>query len=468
MTHVFQYDIHMKTQVVILNILLILLTACKKDDSVLISGVVTPSTEKMILVTHRITDIPDTIPIIDGKFRVKIPLTQPAMIVLSIENSNFELYAEPGYSLSLQLDASKMDSSLQINGDGEREYACIQSLDKILSEAVDAGIVNYGPSAEASLHFDSIREKIRSRIEEIRVQQETTDEFLEYLKVSAEFNLAALQLFSARLYPVDDPTLFYQFLTDLPLDKGKYLSLPSARLFYSFYVIYLTNGNNMVQSSWFETEPDAYTSTGLERIKVIRNEKIREYLAFMLIQRRLEYKGLEGFDPFDSAFMLLNTNPELLQVIDQLKKVFSFTIPGQAAANFTLFDSKGNQVSLADLKGKIVYIDFWADWCGFCMEQFPYYFQLIDKYQNTNIAFVSIFMGRDKEKWLSILKTHPKKDISLIEPDGMNSDLARAYQMKSLPVFLLIDEHGKILDARADRPSSSALEITLDKLLAGP
>jgi len=456
----------MKTQVVILNIFLLLLTACRKDDAVLISGAVTHATEKIVLVTYRITDIPDTIPIIDGKFTVKLPLKQPAMIILSLQKSSFELYVEPGYSMSLQLDGSKPDSSLRISGDGEREHVYIQSVDSILTEAMDARIINFGPSEEASMHFDSIREKVSSRIEEIRDQQLVTDEFLEYLKVSAEFNLAALQLFSARLYPVEDPTLFYQFLTDLPVDKGKYLSLPSARLFYSYYVLYLTNGNNMVQSSWFETEPDAYTSSGLERIKVIRDEKTREYLAYMLIQRRLEYKGLEGFDPFYSAFRLLNTEPELLLVIDQLKSEFAFTNPGQPAADFTLSDSKGNRVSMADLRGKIVYIDFWADWCGYCMKQFPDYYQLIDDYKGKNIQFISIFMGNNQDKWLSIINTHPDKGTSLMDPDGMQSALAKAYRIKSLPVYVLVDTQGRLLDVRADRPSSSAIRKTLDRLLA--
>ena len=137
------------------------------------------------------------------------------------------------------------------------------------------------------------------------------------------------------------------------------------------------------------------------------------------------------------------------------------------APAFTLSDVDGKQVSLSDFKGKIVYIDFWATWCGACVEEIPYSKQLIEKFKdNPNIVFLSISFDQDVNKWKKKVKSKKLLGIQLNSPEGSSSLVMRDYNIRFIPTFLLIGKDGIIIDAQAKKPSEEGTEEYLNKILA--
>lgn len=137
------------------------------------------------------------------------------------------------------------------------------------------------------------------------------------------------------------------------------------------------------------------------------------------------------------------------------------------APNFTLSDVDGNKVSLSDFKGKVVYIDFWATWCGACVEEIPYSKRLNETFKgNPNIVFVNISFDQDINKWKKKVKSKKLLGVQLISPEGSSSLVMRDYNVRYIPMFVLIGKDGKIIDAQTKKPSDEGTVEYLNKVLA--
>ena len=143
---------------------------------------------------------------------------------------------------------------------------------------------------------------------------------------------------------------------------------------------------------------------------------------------------------------------------------------GTPSPNFENYENfKGGTTSLSDLKGKYVYIDVWATWCGPCKREIPSLKKIEEKYHGKNIEFVSISTdnGRGyKERTFEASKLGWKKMITEKEMGGIQlfagevwskSEFRNFYKIKGIPRFILIDPAGKVVNADAPRPSSPAL-----------
>lgn len=149
------------------------------------------------------------------------------------------------------------------------------------------------------------------------------------------------------------------------------------------------------------------------------------------------------------------------------QKAAAKKIEGTLSASFDYENHKGGKTKLEDLRGKYVYIDVWATWCGPCRAEIPHLKKVEEKYHDKNIEFVSISVDTDKdhEKWQKFVVDKELGGIQLFADKNWNSDFIKAFGINSIPRFLLIGPDGKVVKADAARPSSSQLIELLDSLL---
>ena len=147
--------------------------------------------------------------------------------------------------------------------------------------------------------------------------------------------------------------------------------------------------------------------------------------------------------------------------------------PGSLSPAFTDYVAyKGGKKSLDSFKGKFVYIDVWATWCGPCIQQIPYLKELEEAYQNKNIEFVSISTDESRrnggsweaaeKKWRDFVKARQMGGIQLWS--GKDFSFQKAYKINGIPRFILVDPNGNIVDANAPRPSNKKLITILNDL----
>lgn len=141
---------------------------------------------------------------------------------------------------------------------------------------------------------------------------------------------------------------------------------------------------------------------------------------------------------------------------------------GKPSPGFDYENHKGGKTKLSDLKGKYVYIDTWATWCGPCLAEIPALKKVEEKYHGKNIEFVSISIDekKDYEKWKKMVTNKALGGVQLFADNAWSSQFAVDFGINSIPRFILIGPDGNVIDADAKRPSDPELTTQLDKLLA--
>lgn len=156
------------------------------------------------------------------------------------------------------------------------------------------------------------------------------------------------------------------------------------------------------------------------------------------------------------------------------KKVQTQLTSGNKALNFTYINSEGQKVSLASLKGKVVYLDFWASYCSYCVSQIPEITALQEKHPD--IAVVRISVDEREQAWKNASTRHKLKGINLwaggmtypadkytldlfyFDANPRNNTEASFELSNPIPGYVLIDKEGKIVENWAPEPGTEELD----------
>ena len=184
---------------------------------------------------------------------------------------------------------------------------------------------------------------------------------------------------------------------------------------------------------------------------------------------------LNSYNNLDSSLVSI-ANSQTKQMVNYFrqnyatKKLMTKGSPSPVFKDY--IDYKGGKKSLASFKGKYVYIDLWATWCGPCIMQIPFLKTLEKEYHNKNIEFVSISSDEARrsggsweaaeKKWRDFVKERNLTGVQLWA--GQDISFQQAYQVTGIPRFILIDKEGNIVNANAPRPSDPALKELLNSL----
>jgi len=124
-------------------------------------------------------------------------------------------------------------------------------------------------------------------------------------------------------------------------------------------------------------------------------------------------------------FLLILTTP-----VCSAQKAPTFTLPGNP-----------DDVNLSELKGKVVYLDFWASWCDPCRKSFPWMNEMVSRYNSNEFTVIAVNLDTSRKEADLFLKKVPANFTIAYDPKGK---VAEQYQLKAMPSSYLIDKKGNL------------------------
>ncbi len=198
--------------------------------------------------------------------------------------------------------------------------------------------------------------------------------------------------------------------------------------------------------------------------KLISNERVANYFVNRIAYRYFNSGGNDKLEEIYKTFLQCSTDSVAIEEIGNKYKEIRALGSGIAAPDFEMKDENGKTYRLSDFKGKYLYIDVWATWCGPCCYQIPFMEKKYRQYKdNPDIEFISISVDHEIGSWKKKIKTDRPAWKQFIADRGMRSDLCKRYGISSIPRFLLIDPAGQIITVNAPRPSDPELDTYLEK-----
>ncbi len=129
--------------------------------------------------------------------------------------------------------------------------------------------------------------------------------------------------------------------------------------------------------------------------------------------------------------------------------------------SFTAVD--GRKVDLADLRGKVVLVDFWATWCPPCVEEVPQLVETYEKFRDRGFEIVGISLDSDKGALEKFTAENKMTWPQFFDGKGWDNELAQRFKIQSVPTMWLLGKDGKLADPSPRNRLEQAVTAALEK-----
>lgn len=360
--------------------------------------------------------------------------------------------------------ASTFDQEFQEDFDTEVQYQ------KIKTANVDEWELLLFDKRNAQMSF----------LKNYKSYDELSEEFIDLVQANINYNYWHLLL----AYSINNsnsntglkqvtslPRIMTESLNPQRINNSKRLLSKSYRAFLPYFVIYFNSEANN-----FEKYADGVLSMKDKAefaTKYLKGD-VLDYALTELIAGSHQTLSSSAFRYWTSQIYCQNLQEYLSNSFYE-SVVASETKREELIAKAEASKKGGNLPSIMDLndkaftfekyKGKVIYVDFWASWCGPCRKEFPASRSMHDRLtskQKKDIVFLYISIDEDLGKWREAVEKLGLEDFG---ENGHSYEVSGRYKVSSIPRYMIIDKKGNLVNDKAPRPSSSETLPALLELL---
>jgi len=459
----------MKKYLILLVLPLMVACGSKGPKEAVLSGKYLNSVDSMLLISSKGTA--DTLFLAkDGSFTFKALLAAPQLYKLINSRTQTLVYLNPGDSSFVEFDIANPANGPVFSADQQKVNTNLYNGNKTLREIMRNYRELYSLTSEKfNQKIDSIQGILNSNIDSIKGE---TKLIVEMEKMRAKYAIMTIKNNYPQYFAYLNEKEFnadsadFSFLNELDVNNANHLMFDDyANLIISYVdtkLGKLPNYKEISEKPATERLPIIFSVVDT----IITNETVRDFVKMNLMNDDLEYGEFYSLNDVIQNYLANCKTPEYANIVKTKFDKKMLLAPGVPAPVFKYFDINGKEYSLEDFKGKLVYIDFWATWCGPCRHELPFLMALEKDYHGKKVVFASISMDDNKAAWEKMVKEQNMKGVQLYAEGAWKSFVATNYQIRGIPTFFLIDANGNILKPNAPRPSSNEIRPLLDENLA--
>ncbi|UPL50668.1 TlpA family protein disulfide reductase [Hymenobacter sublimis] len=416
----------------------------------------------------------------DGSFEVRLTgLTGPIDAQLVLGDA-LTVYLSPGDSLELTADRQQLLATLRFRGRGAHA-------NNYLTQAQRHFDYNFGELPE-NLHAAVTPPEFRQRADAYHQRQlDTLAAWQARQPLPAELVTLRRQLLElqrglsllryvghrkgqAQREP-ELPAGYFDFLKTLPLPaEGLFAARPTFLQTLAFfhgaysYVFLLPPSD---QLSLAPNLPDRLYAPATAHLgeTTLRDQVIGEMLLRQLYDFPTTRAAVGAVLP---TYLARTHDSTYVRSVRHAWRVTGGLQPGQLAPAFALRDGQGQTVTLADFRGKVIYLDFWYSSCAPCLAETPAAVKLKKQFLGRDVVFLYISVDRKATDWQRALAKYPLTSpgsVHLLDPGGEKA--SSAYGVSAFPSYWIIGRDGRIWRGGAPRPSAGTETVAaLEQALA--
>ncbi len=407
----------------------------------------------------------------NGFFRIdSIDVEEPRLVVFEYTRNKMPLFLAPKDSLHIIVDVNTF-YDMKFSGTSGLDNDCLFAFRQQFNEELNMfntttfkkGIHTYIVETSIddrmrALHRPEFEKNIGAEraakqavLENFEVQKgRVTDAFRQYMTAEITYDWAYKSLVYGFAYGnmhqlTDD---YFNFLAQIPVQNKEALASEKYQQFIMAYINYAYMKQNTATGSPFVGQY-VFASNAL-------SGKPLQFFRTVLLVQAIREGNLDAVADNFKEFIYTNDNPFYAQILTNLYQDTRKYSAGSEAPPFKLADNTGKNIALTDLKGKVIYLDFWATWCGSCIRKMAL-MQEAEKLimqEDPNVVFVHVSLDKNVSAWQTALQNTNYPGLHLNSPDGPLGALAKEYNINALPEYYLIDKSGLF----AEKPASHDTE----------
>ncbi|WP_236975782.1 TlpA family protein disulfide reductase [Membranihabitans maritimus] len=450
------------------------------SDEIKISGIVkSNNSDSIYLVTDHYINRKSSHIDHNGAFAFNSKLAESKYVILNISRNSFPIYIEPGDSIYVIIDnPDLLRPNLKFKGSNVRQNQFTYSLRKLndslkftYMDQHQTVFTNYLFSLPY-LEFDKITSELNEKtIEYIEKNAQAINDadFVELQKKFTNWNFINDHIKYTGIHNAMtryEPD-FKPITKEIIKDKIDQIDLSDHDLMrYPNFREYVRNTLAIREteslSEWYENSNKF--KINFQNAQAISDRKIRDMALYSTILDFFNENEYGNITTELEDFKKLNGNKNHNEIISQLVESIKSTEPTGVIPTTSLTNLNGDTVDLKTFSD-LLYLDFWATSCKPCIEEYPHFQQLQEKYQNQPIQFLSISLDSSIEDWQQFITNNNWGGLQLITTKAFQSDIAKFFNITTIPRYALIDKNGIVIDGNAMHPSQFEIQKVLDELI---